>query len=99
MKGLSSRARSLAINSALCSRVVTYRDMFMPQTIGFPSKGICFNHESFQAGGNVDCATKLFWEEAFVGILRSEDSGVRSAGQSRDHSTLFGGKLFSRRKF
>jgi len=59
--------------------------------MALPMKGMNFIQECCHDGGvaafaiNAPC-------EAFVGTLRSEDSGVRRAGQSRDQSTVFGGR-------
>lgn len=99
MNRLTSLARSLAINSAFCSKVVTYRLAFTPATIDLPISGICFIHEFCHAGGNVALVITLLCNKAFVGTPRSADSAVRSPGQSKDQSTVFDGRDLSSAKF
>ena len=71
----------------------------MLATIDLPTRGIYFIHESFHAGGTAAIAMSLLRSDALVGTLKSEDSSVRSLGQSSDQLTESGGRALSRRKF
>lgn len=82
---LSRSSRSLAMNSAFCSKVVSYLEAFMAAKITFPRNGMYFNHESIHIGGVVAQAVNL--PDVFVGTLISRFSGVIVLGHSRDQST------------
>ena len=56
-----------------------------------PMKGMCRSQESCHNGGVVAFPIILPCE-LFVGTLKSEDSGVMVLGQSRDQSTVLGGR-------
>lgn len=95
---LSRSSRSFAINSAFCSRVVSYRLAFIATAITLPIKGRCLTQDSCHRGGVAASAVSLFCV-VFVGMLRSEDSATIFIGQSIDHSTVLGGRDFKSSKF
>lgn len=88
---LSRVSRSLAMKSAFCSSVVSYRLAFIAVTRNFPMSGICFRKESRHSGGVAALAVSLAFELC-VGTLKSDDSGFILLGHSIDQSTLLGGR-------